>query len=224
MPIKLAANISYLFQEKPRLSDRYQAARDSGFKAVECGLPYDYPAEELFLAKNKAGVQHILINTPSGDQNRQELGLAALPAHENEFKDSLEVAIKYAKALDCKRIHIYAGKSMNIITDNAMETTYYDNLTMAAERLKQENLIGLIQPMNTVSVPRYYMSNFDDGHVQIAQVPDRHEPDTPGEIDFRYILNLFDELGYLGWIGLEYTPKGHTVSGLKWIKDFGYSL
>lgn len=57
------------------------------------------------------------------------------------------------------------------------------------------------------------------GHVQIAQVPDRGEPDSPGEINYPYIFKLLGELGYDGWIGLEYIPRGETVEGLKWMTN-----
>lgn len=62
------------------------------------------------------------------------------------------------------------------------------------------------------------------GHIQIAQVPNRQEPDVDGELNWRYIFNLLEHLGYDKWIGCEYIPKGNTEDGLKWIKDFGYQL
>merc|ERR1712059_45036 len=52
------------------------------------------------------------------------------------------------------------------------------------------------------------------GHIQIAQVPHRGEPDSAGEIDYRYILNLLESLQYEGWVGLEYKPAGVTEEGL----------
>ena len=62
------------------------------------------------------------------------------------------------------------------------------------------------------------------GHIQIAQVPDRHEPDSEGEINYPYVLKTIEESGYNGWIGLEYKAKADTMQGLKWIEKFGYSL
>jgi len=62
------------------------------------------------------------------------------------------------------------------------------------------------------------------GHIQLAQVPDRHEPDTPGEIDYKYVLSLLETTGYTGYVGLEYRPKSLTVEGLNWIKRYGYTL
>ncbi|BAL26962.1 2-oxo-tetronate isomerase [Azoarcus sp. KH32C] len=57
----------------------------------------------------------------------------------------------------------------------------------------------------------------DIGHVQIASVPERHEPDD-GEVNYTYLFRLLDELGYAGWVGCEYRPRGKTEDGLGWLK------
>jgi hydroxypyruvate isomerase len=54
------------------------------------------------------------------------------------------------------------------------------------------------------------------GHVQIAGVPGRNEPDR-GEVNYYDIFALLDELGYEGWIGCEYRPQNGTVAGLGWL-------
>ena len=56
------------------------------------------------------------------------------------------------------------------------------------------------------------------GHIQIAGVPGRHEPDT-GDLSFDPLFDLIDEFGYSGWIGLEYRPKAGTSHGLKWLRN-----
>ena len=57
----------------------------------------------------------------------------------------------------------------------------------------------------------------DIGHVQIASVPDRHEPDE-GEVNYPYLFRLLDELGYRGWVGCEYRPRARTEDGLGWLR------
>ncbi|HYL89440.1 MAG TPA: 2-oxo-tetronate isomerase [Burkholderiales bacterium] len=57
------------------------------------------------------------------------------------------------------------------------------------------------------------------GHIQIADVPDRHEPGT-GEINFDFLLAHLDAIGYSGWVGCEYNPRGDTLEGLKWAKPY----
>jgi hydroxypyruvate isomerase len=57
-------------------------------------------------------------------------------------------------------------------------------------------------------------------HMQLADVPGRHEPGT-GEIGWDYVFRRIDELGYAGWIGCEYTPLGGTAEGLAWRQRYG---
>jgi len=57
------------------------------------------------------------------------------------------------------------------------------------------------------------------GHLQIADVPARNEPGT-GELNFDFLLRHIDRLGYSGWIGCEYNPRGDTVEGLKWARAY----
>ncbi len=57
-------------------------------------------------------------------------------------------------------------------------------------------------------------------HVQVADVPDRHEPGT-GEIAWDHVLPTLDRLGYAGWVGCEYRPAGETAAGLGWRAHYG---
>jgi 2-dehydrotetronate isomerase len=58
------------------------------------------------------------------------------------------------------------------------------------------------------------------GHLQVASVPDRNEPDQ-GELDYDYLFGVIEELGYNGWIGCEYRPRAGTSEGLGWLKKRG---
>ncbi len=69
---------------------------------------------------------------------------------------------------------------------------------------------------------RKYLPTGRVGHIQIAGVPERHEPDL-GELDYTYLFSLLDALGYDGWVGCEYRPlrgmqAGGTSAGLGWLK------
>jgi hydroxypyruvate isomerase len=58
------------------------------------------------------------------------------------------------------------------------------------------------------------------GHIQIAGNPGRNEPDI-GEINYPYLMQRLDALGYDGWVGAEYKPKGRTENGLGWLRAWG---
>jgi 2-dehydrotetronate isomerase len=69
-----------------------------------------------------------------------------------------------------------------------------------------------------------YVPSGDVGHVQIAGVPERHEPDV-GEMNYPYLFDVLDQVGYGGWIGCEYRPSagmtpGGTSSRLGWLKAY----
>ncbi len=68
-----------------------------------------------------------------------------------------------------------------------------------------------------ISTFRQHLPNI--GHVQIASVPDRHEPDL-GELNYPWLFAMMDEAGYDGWIGCEYRPRQGTTAGLGWMKPY----
>jgi len=253
--MKFCANLSFMYQESVSLLERYSLAKQSGFTAVECAFPYTFDVNDVKSAKEKAGLQQILINTYPGDQSKGELGFAAIPGQETEFKESALLAVKYAKSLGCSNVHIMSGIVKN--PDSRNDDTFEQNLRIACEIFKKENITGLIEPINSYSVPFYYLHDYEKaidiikkinepnlklqldlfhlqhlkgdltnnikrylpyvGHIQVAQVPNRHEPDTPGEINYNYVFNLLKAENYSGWIGLEYKPAKDTKSGLKWL-------
>jgi hydroxypyruvate isomerase len=55
------------------------------------------------------------------------------------------------------------------------------------------------------------------GHVQIASVPSRHEPDTE-ELNYRVLVSELDAFGYDGYVGCEYWPRAGTLDGLGWLR------
>ena len=58
-----------------------------------------------------------------------------------------------------------------------------------------------------------------DAHVQVADIPGRHEPGS-GEINHPFLFDHLDRLGYQGWIGCEYRPRTGTLDGLGWVKPY----
>jgi hydroxypyruvate isomerase len=69
----------------------------------------------------------------------------------------------------------------------------------------------------TMKLRKYLSGQNSVGHIQIASVPDRNEPDR-GELNYDYVLERIDELGFDGWIGCEYRPKAGTSEGLTWLR------
>lgn len=65
-------------------------------------------------------------------------------------------------------------------------------------------------------------ANLDQiAHIQLADNPGRHQPGT-GEINYPFVLRQIDEMGYEGWVSLEYVPEGATADTFGWLKDWGF--
>jgi 2-dehydrotetronate isomerase len=252
---RLSANISILFTELPFL-DRFAAAARAGFKAVECWFPYEHPAAEVKARLDAHGLLMIGINTSPGDTAKGQFGLAA-GMQRTEFRASALQAFAYANVLGCANVHVLSG--MGDPQDEATRERYLEGMAWAADEAAKQNITALIEPLNPVDRPGYYLSRqsqaleivqalqkpnlkimFDVyhvqmtegrivstmlanlphiGHIQIADVPGRHEPGT-GEIRFDYIFDQIKASGWLargGWIGCEYKPKTHSDQSQGWI-------
>ncbi|XP_072295254.1 putative hydroxypyruvate isomerase isoform X3 [Eucyclogobius newberryi] len=224
-PLQFCANLTWLFTELPELSQRIYAAAAAGFRAVEAAWPYDEELLELQRARDATGVEMVLINTPPGNLRAGDLGLGAVPGREQEFRQGLEQAVQYAQALQCKRIHLMAGRvplgSNRADVAQDMERIFIQNLTYAADLLSKKGITGLIEPINTrITDPAYFLDSPHHGHVQVAQVPERNEPDTPGELNFSYLWDVLERHHYQGFVGCEYHPLGGTAAGLGWLKEY----
>jgi hydroxypyruvate isomerase len=165
--IKLAANLSMLFNELPFI-DRFAAAADAGFKAVEFLFPYDWPPEVL--AERLAGrLEVALFNMPAGDWAAGERGLGALPDRIDEFRAGAHTALDYARALGCKRLHLMAGLTSGSDLA-AARRTLIENVRYAADLAAGDGIQVLLEPINSrVDMPGYFYSTSAAGLSVIAE-------------------------------------------------------
>jgi hydroxypyruvate isomerase len=267
---QFAANLSLLYNEYPFL-ERFSAAAQDGFKAVEYLFPYAFDAKELRQRLADNGLQQVLFNAPPGDWDGNERGLACLPGREHEFQEGFLKALDYAQALSCPRIHVMAGIVPNGADRANVEATYLNNIAWATAQAQSTACDVLIEPINTRDMPGYFLNYQEQahrivttigaanlkvqmdlyhcqimegdlaskirhylptgrvGHLQIAGVPMRHEPDL-GEVNYAYLFEVIDEVsaacGWQGWVGCEYRPVRGAVrngarEGLGWMRRTG---
>ena len=274
---RFAANLSLMYPELPFL-DRFEAAARDGFAGVEYLFPYAFAPNELAARLRAHGLQQALFNLPPGGLTPEamtraweagERGTACLPGREAEFRAGLTLALRYAEALDCPRLHAMVG--LRAVSTDAREADrcLLNNLRWAAAEAARAGVTLLIDPITPRSVPGFHLQRQDHahrlvqelglpnvqvqmdlfhcqivegdlstklrqylpsgwvGHLQIADVPDRHEPGT-GEVNWPHLFDLIDELsandGWSGWVGCEYTPAdpspGGTSRGLAWMQKY----
>ncbi len=253
---RLAANLAFLFTERPLL-ERFGAAAAAGFSAVELQYPYDVEAAAVKAELARHRLTQLGINTPLGREG--ESGLAALPGRERDWEAAFERALDYATAIGGSAIHCLAG-CLPPGQRPAAEAVFVRNLTRAAEQAASAGITLLIEPLNPRDRPDYFLSRVEHaadviakvgapnvriqfdfyhvqivsgdllkrfekffpviGHVQVAAVPTRGEPDE-GEINYPAVFEAIDRSGHTGWIGCEYKPRTRTEDGLGWAKKYG---
>ncbi len=271
---KFAANLSMMYVELPFL-DRFEAAAKDGFKAVEYLFPYAYDGKELAARLKANGLQQVLFNLPPGGIDAASIdaawnagtrGIACIPGREAELLAGAELALRYADALQCPRVHMMAGLLPAGKDRTNVRQSYVTNAQAASKLIANQNLNLLLEPINTRDIPGFFLNRQDHahdliaeiaqpnvkvqmdlyhcqivegdvamkirqylptgnvGHFQIAGVPERQEPDV-GEMNYPYLFEVIDSLGYTGWIGCEYKPRlggqpGGTSAGLGWLKPY----
>lgn len=268
---RFAANLSFLYPELPFL-DRFEAAARDGFKAVEYLFPYAWNPQELAARLHDNGLQQVLFNAPpaggvpataAAAWDTGARGLLCLAGRTDEFQLGLMLALDYASALQCPRVHVMAG----LLPAGAARETLLDEvagkLRWACAQAATSGVTLLVEPINLRDMPDYFLNRQDHahelldavaapnlqvqmdlyhcqvqegdvatklrhylpggrvGHIQIASVPERQEPDG-GELSYPYLFDLLDTLGYSGWVGCEYRPRlgalpSGTSMGLAWL-------
>jgi 2-dehydrotetronate isomerase len=252
----IAANIAYLFTERPLL-ERFGAAAAAGFTAVELQFPYDHAPSAVKAEIARHGLTQLGLNTAQGRPG--EFGLAAVPGREREWDTLFKQALDYVVAIGGCQIHCLAGK-VPPEQRPAAERVFVENLTRAADLARAQNITLLIEPINPRDRPDYFLNRVEHaadiiakvgrrnvkvqfdfyhvqivggdlitrfekflpvvGHVQLAAVPSRAEPDE-GEINYPAVLAAVDRLGYQGFVACEYRPRARTEDGLGWAKAYG---
>ncbi len=155
---KLAANLTMMFQEDAFLK-RFSSARSCGFKGVEFHFPYQWSKNDLADVLGENELEQVLFNLPSGNWEKGERGNAALPGREQEFRDGLGLALEYAQALGCKKIHAMAGVIQDEKKRGEMEEVFIENLRYGADICFKAGVQLLIEPLNTVDTPGYFLSS-----------------------------------------------------------------
>jgi 2-dehydrotetronate isomerase len=169
---QFAANLSMMYPELGFL-DRFEAAAQDGFKAVEFLFPYEWRVQDIAGRLKGNGLQQVLFNTPPGGSSPAghtrawaagARGSACLPGHEEEFQYGVLKAIEYAEFLACPRIHLMAGLVPPGMERSDLQPTYEKNLAWAAREAAQAGLEVLIEPINTRDIPRFFLNRQDHAH------------------------------------------------------------
>ncbi len=154
---RFAANLTMLFTELPFL-DRFAAAANAGFTAVEFLFPYAFAVEDIKARLEANRLELVLHNLPAGHWDDGERGIACLPDRVDEFRAGVASAIGYATQLGVPQLNVLAGKTPTRADEDVIRQTLVSNLRYAAKALDAAHLKLLIEPINTHDIPGFYLN------------------------------------------------------------------
>jgi len=153
----LAANVSTMFKEVSFL-ERFGQAREAGFVAVEAQFPYSVPGDDVARALRESGLKLVLINAPAGDLAAGERGLVLEQGP--RFEDSIRIALDYARATACPRIHVLIGKTRSALGNRAPEYVL-ERLRSAAREFAGHGIELMLEALNQHDQPGYALPTLD---------------------------------------------------------------
>ncbi len=162
--------------------ERFALAAANGFKAVEFWFPYDWPASQIAEKLREHGLQLIGLNTAPGDTENGEWGLAIDPARRVQFQAGVRQALDYAQALDCKSVHVMAGMRTPSLLADTCGAVYLENIAFAADLAAQSGRTILVEPLNPIDRPHYWMNR---------QSQARELIDTLGRPNLKIMFDLY---------------------------------
>lgn len=148
---RFSANLGFLWTELA-LPDAVRAAARAGFDAVECHWPYEVDPAVLRAALDETGLAMLALNTIRGGLET-DFGLSALPGRQAEARAAIDQAVAYAAALGAGAVHVMAGRARGV----AARATFAQNLTYACEQAEGMGIDILIEPINGIDAPGYFL-------------------------------------------------------------------
>lgn len=164
---KFAANLSMMFTEWDFL-DRFAAAADNGFAAVELLFPYAHSPDVIARRLEAAGLVLALFNLPPGDWEKGERGLACRPEKSADFRASVAMALPYAEATGVRRLHLMSGHGA--CGDELMREAYKAAIRHACAAVEALDIDILIEPINGRDMPGYFLNDFPFAASLIAEL------------------------------------------------------
>jgi len=154
---RFAANLSMLFTEA-EFMERFARAREAGFEGVEYLFPYAFSPADIARELEVNNLAQVLFNLPPGDWDAGERGIACLPDRVDEFREGVDRAIEYARALGCQRVNCLAGLKPADLDEETAWQTLVANVRYAAERLDSEGITLCLEAINSrVDMPGFFL-------------------------------------------------------------------
>lgn len=152
--LKFCANLSLLFTEV-ELSERFKAAKDAGFKAVEIQFPYLLAAAQIQQTLADQQLKLVLFNVDADDLLQGGEGLACVPKKKDQFRFALEQTVRYAELLQPDVINVLPGRCLDEKKRGLYHDTFLRNLEYALEAFSPLGIKTVFEAINTIDMPSF---------------------------------------------------------------------
>jgi hydroxypyruvate isomerase len=150
--LQFAANLSLLFNELD-LIDRFKAAKECGFHAVEIQFPYSLPATDIKQALLENDLKLILFNVDADDLLQGGEGLASVPEKQSHFIEAIQQCRSYAEILKPEVINVLPGRCIHQERVGEYLTTFEHNLILALASFSPLGINTVFEAINTIDMP-----------------------------------------------------------------------
>ncbi len=186
--LRFSANLSLLFTEVP-LQQRFQAAKEQGFDAVEIQFPYNLSAEFIRQELGKQQLKLVLFNVDADDLLQGGEGLAAAPEKQQQFKEAIANTVAYAKILKPDVINVLPGRCFNKARLVTYQQTFKKNLCYAIATFSPLGIKTVFEAINTIDMPDFIIHSSEQ---MLALMNEINHPDLLIQYDI-YHMQMMQE-------------------------------
>jgi len=156
--LNFSANLSLLFTEVD-LIDRFKAAKNVGFEAVEIQFPYSLSAEIIKNTLEEQQLKLVLFNVDADDLLQGGEGLACVPEKQAQFRQAIAETLVYAKLLKPEAINVLPGRCFNEQRKQDYLKTFKENLIFAVESFALLGIKTVFEAINSHDMPGFIIHN-----------------------------------------------------------------
>jgi hydroxypyruvate isomerase len=186
---RFSANLSMLFTEVG-LVDRFEAARESGFRAVEIQFPYEHSAETIRRKLIEHNLELVLFNVSADDLLQGGEGLACVPEKQDRFGEALALAVDYAKVLQPAAINVLPGRCFDQTRKADYLTTFKRNLCLAADAFSPLGVKTVFEAINSLDMPGFLI---DTSAKMLAVQDELQRADIYLQYDIYHMLRMGED-------------------------------
>jgi len=187
--LRFAANLSLLFNELPLL-ERFCAARQHGFAAVEIQFPYQLPAEKIQSALQENDLQLVLFNVDADTLLQGGEGLAAVPEKCRQFRDAVSQTITYAEVLKPRAINVLPGRCLDQRRLGEYRQTLLGNLQYAADRFAEIGVTTVFEAVNSHDMPGFMV---DSSNAMLEILAELNHPNLRLQYDIYHMTRMGED-------------------------------